>query len=210
MIELNQNHFIGKGGTRSCYLHPSDFGKCIKIDKRKSGGATEREARYYGKLARIRPDLSYVHIPRFYGFVETSLGRGGVFDLIRDETDGQISKSFSYYIKSGEVTADSFLWRQAHRNYMDVLYSEAIVIRDFNPGNLCVRKMKDGSYQFVTIDGIGHRHFVPLCDYSKSFARHTIRKHVKLKHFGSLAQILQRVENNRKKRQVNNGASNTR
>lgn len=203
MIELKPIHFIGKGGTRSCYLHPFDSRKCIKIDKRKSGGATEREACYYGKLARIRPDLSYVHIPRFYGFVETCLGRGGVFDLIRDEIEGEISKSFSYYIKSGEVTADAPLWLQAHRDYMDVLYREAIVIRDFNPGNLCVRKMKDGSYQLVTIDGIGHRHLVPLCDYSRRFARHAIRRHVKRKNFDSLAGVLMRFEETRKNRRRN-------
>lgn len=195
MIELDQNHFIGKGGTRSCYLHPHDSGKCIKIDKRKSGGATEREARYYSKIARIRPDLSYVHIPRFYGFVDTNLGRGGVFDLIRDETDGEISRSFSDYINAGDVTVDHPIWLKAHRDYMKVLYDEAIIIRDFNPGNLCVRKMRDGSYQFVTIDGIGHRHLIPLCDYSRWFARHTIQRHVKRKNFGSLAEIFKRIEN---------------
>ncbi|MBC8126136.1 MAG: hypothetical protein H8M99_03165 [Gloeobacteraceae cyanobacterium ES-bin-144] len=201
MIELNQNHFIGRGGTRACYLHPFDSDKCIKIDKRKSGGATEREGRYYEKIALIRPEFPYLHIPRFYGFVETNLGRGGVFDLIRDETDGEISKSFRDYILAGEVTVDHPLWINAYNEYMKELYQQAIIIRDFNPGNICVRKKQDGAYQFITIDGIGHRHAIPLCDYSRWFARYTIKQHVNRKGFGSLSEIFNRIEDKKLKYQ---------
>jgi hypothetical protein len=162
MIELLPIHLLGKGRTRFCYFHPPDSGKCIKIDKRESGGSTAKEARYYEKLARIRPDLPYVHIPKFHGHVETNLGRGGVFDLIRDETTGEVSKSFGYYIATGEVKEDHPLWIQAHQDYLKVLYHEAVVIRDFNPGNLCARQLKGGGYQLVTIDGIGHSDFFPL------------------------------------------------
>lgn len=67
MIELHPDDLIGKGGTRCCYRHPHDPDRCIKIDHRKRGGATAKEAAYYRKLPRIRPDLSYTHIPRFHG-----------------------------------------------------------------------------------------------------------------------------------------------
>ena len=199
MIELTPDHLIGKGGTRFCYRHPDDPGKCIKIDKRARGGATEKEARYYQKLRRFRPNLAYTHIPRFYGFVETSLGRGGVFDLIRDETTGEVSKSLSYYIRTGEVTADDPIWQQAHRTYMKTLYEEAVIIRDFNPGNLCARRMRDGTYQLVSIDGIGHRDFIPLCDYFPWFARRKLRRHVRLKDFTSLKGVLRRLGRKRRK-----------
>lgn len=198
MIELHPDHFIGKGRTRTCHLHPDNPDLCIKIDRRKSGGPTEKEARYYAKLSRIRPDLAYTHIPRFHGFVETSLGCGGVFDLIRDETSGRISKTLSHYIRNGEVTAADPLWVEAHRVYMETLHDEAVVIRDFNPGNLCVRMMRDGSRRLVTIDGIGHRDFLPLCDYSPWFARRKLRRQVARKHFESLEEILSRMDRMRK------------
>ena len=198
MIELHPSHLIGKGRTRSCYRHPDDPQKCIKIDRRTHGGPTEKEAAYYGKLARIRPGLSYTHIPRFHGMVVTTLGRGGVFDLIRDETSGEISKTFLDCIASGEVTVNDPRWLEAYRVYMKTLYDEAIIIRDFNPGNLCVRRMRDGGYRLVTIDGIGHRDFLPLCDYCLWFARRKLRRQVNWKNFGSLAEILQRFENKRR------------
>lgn len=204
MIELQPDDLIGRGRTRCCYRHPHDPDKCIKIDKRKNGGPTEKEARYYEKLARIRPDLSYTHIPRFHGLVETTHGRGGVFDLIRDEAGGGISKCLSYYIRTGEAAADHPLWLEAHRAYMEMLYDEAVAIRDFNPGNLCVRRMRDGGFRFVTIDGIGHRDLVPLCDYSRWFARRKIRRQVKLKHFDTLVGIIRRAEENRRARSAAN------
>lgn len=200
MIDLNPTYLIGKGRTRTCYLHPLGPDKCIKIDHRERGGPTQKEARYYQKLARIRPELSYVHIPRFYGMVETNLGPGGVFDLIRDETTGDISKSLSHYVHVGAVTVDHPLWQQAHREYMIALYDDAVIIRDFNPGNLCVRLMRGGGYRFVTIDGIGHRDFLPLCDYFPWFARRKLRRQVKRKNFDSLAEILSRAEKKTRKR----------
>lgn len=198
MIELTSDHLIGKGRTRFCYRHPDDPDKCIKIDMRLTGGPTAKEALYYQKIRRLRPDLAYTHIPRFHGFVETTLGRGGVFDLIRDETTGEISKSLKHYIRSGEVTADNPLWLEAHRKYMKTLYDEAVIIRDFNPGNVCVRLMRDGGYHFVTIDGIGHRDFIPLCDFFPCVARRKLRRQVNRKNFGSIAAMLEGNHVNRK------------
>lgn len=192
MIELKPESLIGSGSTRSCYRHPDDPAKCIKIDKRETDGPTSKEAAYYHKLTRIRPEFRYTHIPRFYGFVQTNRGHGGVFDLVRDETDGAISKGLSDYIRNGEVSADDPRWKEAHATYMATLFDEAIIVRDFNPGNISVRRMRDGSLQFVSIDGIGHRDFVPLCDFARWFARRKLRRQVEKKHFGSLEEILNR------------------
>lgn len=200
MIELHPDDLIGRGRTRACYRHPHDPDKCIKIDKRTHGGPTAKEAAYYRKLARIWPHLSFTHIPRFYGMAETNLGPGGVFDLIRDETDGRISKSLLDCLLAGEVSAQDPRWRDAHARYLETLYREAVIIRDFNPGNLCARRMRNGSYQLVTIDGIGHRDFIPLCDYFPWFARRKLRRHVRLKNFGSLEEILGRLARKREKR----------
>jgi hypothetical protein len=120
-----------------------------------------------------------------------------VFDLIRDETDGGISRCLSYYIRTGEVKADDPRWLDAHRVYLRTLFGEAVIIRDFNPGNICVRRMRDGSIRFITIDGIGHRDFIPLCDWFPWFARRKLRRHVDLKDFGSLEGILRRAAEQR-------------
>jgi hypothetical protein len=43
MIHLEHKHLIGMGRTRTCYRHPHDHEKCIKIDHRAVGGATAKE-----------------------------------------------------------------------------------------------------------------------------------------------------------------------
>lgn len=194
MIQLDDTLYVGKGINRVCYRHPSDPGKCLKIDKRKHGGPTEKEAHYYKKLARIRPLMEYTFIPRFYGFVDTDLGRGGVFDLIQDEGTSDVSQTFRHYINHGQVTAENPIWIAAHSTFLQNLYEEAIIIRDFNASNICARKMLDGSYQLIAIDGIGHRDFIPLCDYFRSIARRKLRRHIERKGMQSLPTLLSRLE----------------
>jgi hypothetical protein len=94
VIVLESTHLIGEGRMRWCYRHPQDPGKCIKIDKPNTGGATEKEVFYYRKLRWFRSSLSCTHVPRFHGTVEPNMGRGGVSDLIRDETTGHSGARF--------------------------------------------------------------------------------------------------------------------
>ncbi|MGA9277560.1 YrbL family protein [Ilumatobacter sp.] len=192
MIQVDPARLIGKGATRSCYHHPDDPDKCVKIDKRETGGPTEKEALYYEKIARLRPHLDYNFIPRFYGMVETDLGKGGVFDLIRDETTGEVSKSFSHYISQGAVAADDPVWIKAHQEYLQAIFDSDIAIRDFNPGNVCARQLSAGGYQLVAIDGIGHRDFLPVCDHFRWALRYKVRRQIVRKDFGTLEEILGR------------------
>ena len=166
VIVLESTHLIGEGRIRWCYRHPQDPGKCIKIDKPNKGGATEKEVFYYRKLRWFRSSLSCTHVPRFHGTVEPNMGCGGVSDLIRDETTGEISGLLSSYIISGEVTADAPRWAEACRSYVKTLLEAAVVI-DFHAAHICVRRLRDGSLRFVTVDGIGHREFIPVRDFFK-------------------------------------------
>ena len=97
---------------RQIFVHPHDPGKCIKVQFK--SGATIRAARgfphtlrpaaYYEEviheekshrrfaiLAEIHPGV-YDHIPRYYGSVQTDLGRGNILQLLRD-FDGEISQN---------------------------------------------------------------------------------------------------------------------
>ena len=60
--------------------------------------------------------------------------------------------------------------------------------------------MLDGSYKLDNIEGIGHRDLLPLCDYFLWAARRKLRRHVNLKNFGSIADVLTRITNKRKSR----------
>ena len=112
---------IGKGKERSCFLHPEDDAKVIKINYTGTIHQSKREARYYQQLNK-RKIINFSNIPRYYGKVETNFGTGHVYDCIRDHT-GKISESMPWYFKvrndvkrifSLSWPAKSLLYRQSN------------------------------------------------------------------------------------------------
>jgi hypothetical protein len=194
MIQLTDDLFLGKGRTRGCYRDPRDASLCIKVDYLEKGyHQTAKEASYYQKLRRLKPGLEYDFIPRFHGMVETNRGTGGVFDLVRDD-DGQVSRTLGECLRDGTVVRERQLWEQALDQFLGRLRETGVIIRDLNPGNLSARLRADGSIQLVAIDGIGHRDFIPLCDYFPRIARRKQARQIAKKGMDSIQSILDRAE----------------
>jgi hypothetical protein len=199
---------LGKGRTRECFVDPRDESKCIKIDFTAKGyQQTAKEAKYYGKLRRIKPDLTYDFIPGFYGMVETSRGWGGVFDLVRDEGSGAVSQTLGHYLRAGIVARDSAAWNRTLTEFLNRLMTTGVIVRDLNPGNLCARKLRDGTFQLVAIDGIGHRDFVPLCDYVLRIARRKLRRYIDKKGMSSIPVLLDHSAKMDRKREARQAAA---
>jgi hypothetical protein len=195
MIELCEKWFLSKGQTRACYIHPEDPSKVIKVDFIDKGyEQTAKEALYYRKIARLKPDIEYDFIPRFHGSVETNLGKGGIFDLIRDEDTGEVSKTLADYYRDGGMQSGRASWDEAFSRFRERLYSTGVIIKDLNMRNLCVQRRLDGSRHLVAIDGIGHRDFIPLCDYLPWFARRKIRRSILEKGLDSFDSLMTRME----------------
>ena len=203
MISLTDNLYLGKGRTRECFLDPRDPEKCIKVDFTSKGyHQTAKEARYYQKLLKIKPDLHYDFIPRFYGMEETDRGWGGVFDLIRDEDTHEVSLTLGHYLRDGSVAQDQQIWNAALTEFLARLMATGVIVRDLNPGNLCARKRNDGSFQLVAIDGIGHRDFIPLCDYFLRIARRKLRRYIDKKGMTSIPILLDHSRKMDRKREA--------
>lgn len=195
MIHLNSDFYLSKGRTRECFRDPRDPSKCIKVDfARKGYRQTAKEAKYYQKLRRIKPNLVYDFIPNFYGMVETDRGWGGVFDLVLDEDGAEVSLTLGHYLQNGSIARDPATWDLALTRFLGRLMETGVIVRDLNPGNLCARRMLDGSMQLVAIDGIGHRDFFPLCDYFLRVARRKLRRHIAHKGMNSIPILLDRTE----------------
>jgi hypothetical protein len=191
MISLPDNLYLGKGRTRECFLDPRDPSKCIKVDFSSKGyHQTAKEARYYQKLLKIKPALEYDFIPHFHGMEETDRGLGGVFDLIRDEDTDEVSLTLGHYLRDGTVALEQKLWSTALTEFLGRLMATGVIVRDLNPGNLCARKRSDGTIQLVAIDGIGHRDFIPLCDYFLRFARRKLQRYIDKKGMNSIPVLL--------------------
>lgn len=142
---------IGQGRERTCYLHPEDDSKIIKISEGDHDQQSRREIEFYRRLKK-RHDFPYTHIPRFYGQVTTNLGNGIVVDLIRDH-DGEISASMHHYLSEGVPIKDFKAALEILRQY--VLQHRVIFNHDLVPGNLLLQKQSEISSRLVIIDGLG-------------------------------------------------------
>ena len=97
MLKLESSALLGRGLRRECYFHPEDENKCIKVVVAGDHKETVREQSYYRLLERR--NIAWRMLARFYGNVETNLGEGAVFELIRDY-NGEVSKTLVHYFSA--------------------------------------------------------------------------------------------------------------
>ena len=98
-IVLNDSYFLAKGGERKCYLHPNDEAKVIKIVHRneKHNEQNNLEYKYYKFLQK--KNKSFEHLTKCFGFINTNLGYGLVYERVRDYNN-KPSKSFEFFLKN--------------------------------------------------------------------------------------------------------------
>jgi hypothetical protein len=83
MIQLES--IIASGGERDVYRHPSAAQRVIKIAR--DSALVDRNSLEY-EYYQTRQLSSFTAIPRLWGWVETSHGRGLECDLVADENGG--------------------------------------------------------------------------------------------------------------------------
>lgn len=177
MIKLNDAHYIGEGEIRFCYEHPQDKNLCIKIPRSETTRAyTNKELLYFKKLSkRNKAKYHYVFYSDFYNEAETNLGLGQIFDLVRDETNGEISKTLEFYLANSNGISDDKL-NKALELLKQQMIKYRIFTRDLRARNVCCKLCKDNSVKLIIIDGIGHRDFFPFADYITYFSRKKIER----------------------------------
>ncbi len=85
VLDLSNAVLIGKGTHKKCFVHPQDPSRCVKVAYNELGKRDlNREVKYLSAGYR-RKHISTV-LPRFYGTVQTSLGKGYVVDLLKMPT----------------------------------------------------------------------------------------------------------------------------
>ena len=171
MLQINTDP-IGRGKERTCFVHPDDPQKAIKISIGDVNEQSRREIKFYQKLQK-RGGCSDPHIPGFYDLCETSLGQGIVVDLIRDQ-DGEISKPLNWYLVEGYPVED-------FEPYLDELkqsFLQNLIIfnHDMTVGNLLFQKVSDTSARLVAIDGLGDVVAVDWFDVFPSLVRRKISR----------------------------------
>ncbi len=181
MLLLNDIDLIGKGAFRECYIHPEDRSKCVKILIEHRNWDWEKEVVYLEKVRKWKSD-QILFYSDYYGQVETDKGTGYVFDLVRDENENAVSETLStVFIKAlaSHDTANLIKIKAAIKELQKRMQKYRVVARDMHPGNLCCQRKSDGTFNLVLVDGVGHRHFLPLIDYISFLRKYKIRKYMK-------------------------------
>lgn len=193
MLTLTSGDLIASGGHRSCYYHPQNPNRCIKILHSDSAVRDEtREIQYFNVLSRRK--INWQMIARLYGKVETSLGSGVEFDLIRDN-DGAVSRPLAWYLEQHDPALNQAAV-VATEQVVNNLLDQNVIFRDLIAENILLQKLGENRFNPVVVDGIGHNDFIPLCNYSAYLGRKkNLRKWHRDKHnwFGRFNQVNQQI-----------------
>ncbi len=187
MIEIDCNKYIGQGDIRTCYEHPTRPNLCIKILKPEIDNAyASKEILYLKKIAKKKRLIKASFYANFRGEVKTNLGQGQMFDLIRDETTGNVSKTLEYYLKQSTPTLTNQVIESAVLKLKHQMITHKVFTRDLRARNLCCKLYKNGTIEIIIIDGIGHRDFIPVADFLKCFSKVKVNRSFKKWHSNSL------------------------
>ncbi|MFW5426807.1 MAG: YrbL family protein [Methylophagaceae bacterium] len=174
MITLSPETMIGKGLHRECFAHPDDENKCIKVVVNGNQQETEREQSYY-KLLEKR-NISWEMLPRFHGNIETNMGTGAVFDLIRDHNDN-VSNSLEHYLADEDYVAQNkqhLLLALAHLKLY--LLENNIISMPIKSKNILYQIKNDGTGTLHIVDNIGNADFIPIASYLYYFGNKKIMR----------------------------------
>ncbi|WP_394145853.1 YrbL family protein [Vibrio atypicus] len=176
-IDLSNANRIGTGNERICFEHPANPALCIKVyhpmeeilkHTKVVRQQNEMEQYYFQKL--VERDVPFTFIPRCHGWIETSLGRGLVFDRVVDDS-GSASQPLTAMLKQGTVSQS-----EAHDILKSVeayLLQYSISICDVSPGHILMQE-QNGQLTPKVIDGVGSRYNdwkLYLLTYVHFFAR---------------------------------------
>lgn len=163
---------VGRGRERTCYLHPEDPGKLIKISGDETDSQSRREIQFYQDYAkRASPD--YRHLPRFHGLAKTNLGQGMLVDYIRDH-DGQVSKSLRDYLDEGMSLPQATPYLNELKHYL--LKNCVIFNHDMVTRNILLQHQSAQTSLLVLIDGIGDVVALPWLNRFEFHARSKIER----------------------------------
>ncbi|MCY4142321.1 MAG: YrbL family protein [Gammaproteobacteria bacterium] len=193
LIQLDGKEPFAIGGTRRCYLHPSDQSRCIKVlredrtpEKRRQVATglkklrsvrhwddQDKEISAYRDLMKRHGSELWRHVPQFFGVVETDMGVGIVTQVFRnfDSTlplnlDQQVPHGIDYPLKEAIGAFKSWLRK------------ELVLTRDLLPHNIIAVREDINRCRLVIVDGLGNSEWIPISSWSKAIARRKIERKI--------------------------------
>tara|TARA_B100000676_G_scaffold220163_1_gene217165 strand:+ start:27 stop:662 length:636 start_codon:yes stop_codon:yes gene_type:complete len=194
MIDLSNATPFAEGGNRKCFVHPNNKDRCLKVvhpglvekikknkpwyKKLRSSDSFDdnlrEQAAYNQKALKNENQDVWMHLAKWYGMTETSIGMASETELVRNGED--IAETLeSYLFREGlsddinKAIEDFHMWLREH----------LIFTKNLIPHNLVLYE-KDNKIIIKIIDGLGLQAFIPLPNYSNFFARRYIERRIEL------------------------------
>jgi len=171
---LSEENFIGKGSERACYLHPEDNTKAVKCSYEQNAGRSKQTTigvSTYEMLLK-KKHIDWKHLPEYFGTVQTNKGEAFIVEIVRD-FDGEISKSFEYYINKYGVECYS----EELNTYKEYFLKYSIIFNyGMMPKNILLRKNSETDFELVLIDGLGDVSHFTIINKIKYFASRRINR----------------------------------
>lgn len=175
-VQLSSDRYFAEGSKRICFVHPSNQMLCIKIMKPHGKGSfvneNDRDITDYLTLEKMQNRNLFDHIPKFYGTINTNLGKGLLLDLLRDG-NGKISQSLGDLIHVEGMTAPL---RESLIKLKSWQLKENLFTTDTGPHNVVVQKITSSNWKLFYIEGFLNKRFSLLIKYFTSFSKFMIRR----------------------------------
>jgi hypothetical protein len=178
MLDIKASSYVVEGKHRACYIHPHNESLCVKILLPSKTGGSQKEANRETKYYRFleKKNVPWTMLPKFYGEVITSLGKGYIFDLVRDY-DGNISRNLTHYLSDQQLT-------QNHAQALSVafdllneyLLQWKIITLNIQARNLVFKKISSDEGRLVIVDDVGNTEFIPVSNYIDFMATMKIKR----------------------------------
>ncbi|MDH3633721.1 MAG: YrbL family protein [Gammaproteobacteria bacterium] len=167
-ISLPASLLVADGFYFKCFQHPTAAHYCIKVMLPQHHPARFRRCVRYFK-ALHRRGIYLDHIAAFHGLINTSLGKGAIFEMVLDD-DGRVSKSLDHYLALNDKRFNAWVIREIE-SLKQSLHNYWIASYDLNPTNVLVKRLGFDEFRLVVVGGIGDNQLFPLASYSRIYAR---------------------------------------
>lgn len=158
---LADTEILGSGNERVCYIHPDNPKLCVKIYhpqdeifKHTKVMRQQNEMEYFYFRSLSSRKVPFLYLPRCYGWVETDLGRGLLFDRIVND-DGSPSQNITELMVQGKISESEVA--EILNNIGVFLNQYKVNICDVNPEHILIQNV-NGELIPKIIDGVGSRY----------------------------------------------------
>lgn len=173
-LNLTDDLFLGRGAHKAAYVHPEDEKLCVKITFKWPDEDVKKELRYRSVLGKKADDMPL--LVKYYGMVETNLGRGYVFERVTD-FDGGSCSTLSQYIETCSSSEEMVQLLLAFRKEF---FRGRYVVAGMNTDNFLVQRISSTERRLRIVDDLGTGAFIPLLYYSDRLLRKRAAKYWRL------------------------------